>query len=74
MSTNGIRPVKSKSFAETFARLDADCILLQETKAQADQINRALEGIDGYHIYSNCAERKGCRSYAVIPTSAAANR
>jgi exodeoxyribonuclease-3 len=58
-NVNGIRSVQGKGFAETLARLDADCILLQETKAQADQIDKALEGIDGYHIYSNCAERKG---------------
>jgi exodeoxyribonuclease-3 len=58
-NVNGIRSVQGKGFAETLARLDADCILLQETKAQSDQIDKALEGIDGYHIYSNCAERKG---------------
>jgi len=58
-NVNGIRSVQGKGFAETLALLDADCILLQETKAQSDQIDKALEGIDGYHIYSNCAERKG---------------
>ncbi len=58
-NVNGIRAVQGKGFAETLALLDADCILLQETKAQSDQIDKALEGIGGYHIYSNCAERKG---------------
>ena len=58
-NVNGIRAIQNKGFAETIAQLDADCILLQETKAQADQIIKALEDIDGYHIYSNCAERKG---------------
>ncbi|MGR8952686.1 MAG: exodeoxyribonuclease III [Gammaproteobacteria bacterium] len=58
-NVNGIRAVQSKGFADTLAHLDADCILLQETKAQADQIDKALEGIDSYHIYSNCADRKG---------------
>ena len=58
-NVNGIRSVQGKGFAETLAQLDADCILLQETKAQSDQIDKALECIDGYHIYSNCAERKG---------------
>ena len=52
-NVNGIRAVQGKGFAETLALLDADCILLQETKAQSDQIDKALEGIDGYHIYSN---------------------
>jgi exodeoxyribonuclease-3 len=58
-NVNGIRAVLGKGFAETVARLDADCILLQETKAQVDQIDKALAEINGYRIASNCAERKG---------------
>jgi exodeoxyribonuclease-3 len=65
-NVNGIRSVQSKGFAEILERLDADCILLQETKAQADQIDKALEGIDGYHIYSNCAERKGYAGVTIL--------
>ncbi|MBL1264685.1 exodeoxyribonuclease III [Candidatus Methylomicrobium oryzae] len=58
-NVNGIRAVQGKGFAETLARLDADCLLLQETKAQVEQIEKVTADIDGYHIYSNCAERKG---------------
>ena len=65
-NVNGIRSVQGKGFAETLALLDADCILLQETKAQADQIDKALEGIDGYHIYSNSAERKGYSGVTIL--------
>lgn len=65
-NVNGIRAIQNKGFAETIARLDADCILLQETKAQADQITAALEGIDGYRIYSNCAERKGYSGVTIL--------
>ncbi|MGZ4969771.1 MAG: exodeoxyribonuclease III [Methylobacter sp.] len=65
-NVNGVRAVQSKGFAETIALLDADCILLQETKAQADQIDKALEGIDGYRIYSNCAERKGYSGVTIL--------
>jgi exodeoxyribonuclease-3 len=65
-NVNGIRSVQSKGFAETLERLDADFILLQETKAQADQIDKALDGIDGYHIYSNCAERKGYSGVTIL--------
>lgn len=50
---------KAKALPKRSHQFDADCILLQETKAQGDQIDKALEGINGYHIYSNCAERKG---------------
>ncbi len=69
-NVNGIRSVQSKGFAETLAWLDADCILLQETKAQPDQIDKALEGIDGYHIYSNCAERKGYAGVTILSRQA----
>ena len=65
-NVNGVRAVQSKGFAETLALLDADCILLQETKAQVDQIEKALEGIDGYRIYSNCAERKGYSGVTIL--------
>lgn len=65
-NVNGIRAVQSKGFADILTQLDADCILLQETKAQAEQIDKALEGIDGYHIFSNCAERKGYSGVTIL--------
>ncbi|MDD2801049.1 MAG: exodeoxyribonuclease III [Methylobacter sp.] len=69
-NVNGIRAVQGKGFAETLAQLDADCILLQETKAQVDQIDKALEGIDGYHIYSNAADRKGYSGVTILSKQA----
>ena len=65
-NVNGIRAIQSKGFADTLLHLNADCILLQETKAQAEQIDKALENIDGYHIYSNCAERKGYSGVSIL--------
>ncbi|WP_349432605.1 exodeoxyribonuclease III [Methylomarinum sp. Ch1-1] len=65
-NVNGIRAIQKKGFAETIAQLDADCILLQETKAQDDQVFKALDDIDGYHVYSNCAERKGYSGVALL--------
>lgn len=65
-NVNGIRAVQNKGFADILLQLDADCILLQETKAQADQIKKALEGINGYSIYSNCAERKGYSGVTIL--------
>ncbi len=69
-NVNGIRSIQGKGFAETLAQLDADCILLQENKAQVDQVEKALEGIDGYHIYSNCAERKGYSGVTLLSRQA----
>lgn len=65
-NVNGIRAVQKKGFAETMASLDADCVLLQETKAQPEQVATALENIDGYHIFSNSAERKGYSGVALL--------
>jgi len=65
-NVNGIRAVQTKGFSQSLAELDADCILLQETKAQDDQVEKALENIDHYHIYSNSAERKGYSGVALL--------
>ncbi|KXK37133.1 MAG: exodeoxyribonuclease III [Bacteroidetes bacterium OLB9] len=44
---------------------------LQETKAQDDQVQKALEPLSGnYHIYSNSAEKKGYSGVAIISKSA----
>lgn len=65
-NVNGIRAVQDKGFAQTLAQLDADCVLLQETKAQDDQVSKALETIDGYYLYTNSAERKGYSGVAIL--------
>ncbi len=65
-NVNGIRAVQGKGFAATLAQLDADCLLLQETKAQDDQVLQALQAIDHYQIYSNSAERKGYSGVAIL--------
>lgn len=65
-NVNGIRAVIGKGFSDALQRLDADCVLLQETKAQDDQVQTALEGIDGYHVYSNSAGRKGYSGVALL--------
>jgi exodeoxyribonuclease III len=65
-NVNGIRAVQNKGFTDTLAHLDADCIVLQETKAQAEQIDKVLDGIDHYHIYNNCAERKGYSGVTIL--------
>lgn len=65
-NVNGIRAVQGKGFAEILEQLNADCLLLQETKAQDEQVTAALQGIDGYQVYSNSAERKGYSGVAIL--------
>ena len=69
-NVNGIRAVQDKGFAETLARLDADCLLLQETKAQDDQVLKTLEYVDDYQIFCNSAERKGYSGVALLTRQA----
>ena len=65
-NVNGIRAVQGKGFSDTLSQLDADCILLQETKAQEDQVAQALSGFTDYQVYGNSAERKGYSGVAIM--------
>jgi len=65
-NVNGIRAVVGKTFLQQFAQMDADIFCLQETKAQDDQVAEALSGLNGYHIHSNSAEKKGYSGVAII--------
>lgn len=65
-NVNGIRAVMKKDFAESLTAMAADVLCLQETKAQDEQVSTALEGIDGYHIFSNSAQRKGYSGVAIL--------
>jgi len=62
-NVNGLRAIVGKGFADIFARLDADCFCLQETKVQAGQCDLSF---DGYRTYCNYAERKGYSGTAII--------
>lgn len=65
-NVNGIRAVQGKGFSNALSKIDADCIALQETKAQDDQVSQALHGFPDYQIYSNSAERKGYSGVAIM--------
>jgi exodeoxyribonuclease-3 len=65
-NVNGIRAAVSKGFVENISPLNCDAICLQETKAQPDQVETALAGLDGYHIFANSAERKGYSGTAIL--------
>ena len=55
-NVNGIRAILKKNFNEFFQDEKPDILCLQETKAQAEQVDLK---IPGYHQYWNSAEKKG---------------
>jgi exodeoxyribonuclease-3 len=65
-NVNGIRAIAKKTFFTDLELLGTDILCLQETKAQDNQVTEALKPLNGYHIYSNCAERPGYSGTAVI--------
>lgn len=68
-NVNGIRAVVKKDFFKSVEQLKPDIMCLQETKAQDEQVEEALKGLDGYNIYSNSAEKKGYSGTAVLSAS-----
>jgi exodeoxyribonuclease-3 len=65
-NVNGLRAAVKKNFTESMLELDPDVICLQETKAQVDEVEKALETLQGYHVYANSAEKKGYSSTAIL--------
>ena len=63
---NGIRAAVKKGFLESLKELNPDILCIQETKAQDDQVLEALADLEGYHIYSNSAEKKGYAGTAIL--------
>lgn len=65
-NVNGIRAVMKKEFPESLKSLDCDVLCLQETKAQCEQVVEALAGIEGYHLYTHSAVKKGYSGTAIL--------
>ena len=57
-NVNGLRACMKKGFADFFTAEDADLFAIQETKMQEDQLDDSMR-FDGYHMYMNCAAKKG---------------
>ena len=65
-NVNGIRAVANKGFADIVKEMNCDIICLQETKAQDDQVREAVANLEGFHMYTNSAEKKGYSSTAIF--------
>ena len=65
-NVNGIRAVMKKDFPASLQTMNPDVLCLQETKAQDDQVVEALADINGFHIYTNSAVKKGYSGTAIL--------
>lgn len=65
-NVNGIRAVMKKDFMLSLEQMNPDVLCLQETKAQDDQTFEALAEVEGYHIYTNSAVKKGYSGTAIL--------
>ena len=65
-NVNGIRAIVKKDFFESINRLDPDVLCLQETKAQDQEVEKALSQLDSYHNHFNSADKKGYSGTALL--------
>lgn len=59
LNLNGIRSAANKGFVEWAATLGADCMGVQELKAQAADIDGRFDQVAGLKGHFHCAEKKG---------------
>jgi exodeoxyribonuclease-3 len=65
-NVNGIRAIAKKTFFTDLELLSPDILCMQETKAQEIHIVETLGQLNGYHIYSNSANKPGYSGLAVL--------
>lgn len=65
-NVNGIRAIAQKDFFKDIQKINPDILCLQETKAQADEVENVLSEMDQYHRYYNAAQRKGYSGVAIL--------
>lgn len=65
-NVNGLRAIIKKDFEKSVSDLNPDILCLQETKATEAEVRKALEGLRGFHIYVNEAEKKGYSGTALL--------
>lgn len=65
-NVNGIRAIVKKDFFESIKRLDPDILCLQETKAQDQEVEKALSKLKTYHNHFNSADKKGYSGTALL--------
>ena len=65
LNANGIRSAHRKGFFDWLPAQRADCVCIQETKAQTEQLIDKILSPKGYFSYFNDAEKKGYSGVAI---------
>jgi len=65
-NVNGIRSALTKNFLGWLSQQRADVVCLQETKANADQLDMYLFEVAGFKAYFFSAEKKGYSGVAIL--------
>jgi len=65
-NVNGIRAALRKGFIDWLKSADPDVVLIQETKANPDQVDTHLFEEAGYHHYWFSAQKKGYSGVAIL--------
>ncbi|QCE40473.1 exodeoxyribonuclease III [Psychroserpens sp. NJDZ02] len=68
-NVNGIRAMVKKDFFESIATLNPDILCLQETKAQDNEVEKALVSMSGYKQYYNSVDKKGYSGTTILSKS-----
>ena len=65
VNVNGIRAAAKKGFFQWMVRQQADVVCIQETRAQAQQLEDKVFHPRGWHVYFHDAEKKGYSGVAI---------
>ena len=64
-NVNGLRAALRKGLPDFLERLDSDVVLLQEIRALPEQLPKAWQAPEGWHVLWHPAERKGYAGTAI---------
>jgi exodeoxyribonuclease-3 len=65
-NVNGVRAITKKTFLDDVRSMNPDILCLQETKANDQQTEEALQAFDEYFIYTSSAVRPGYSGTAIL--------
>jgi len=65
-NVNGIRALMKKGFLEIIEKINPDILCLQETKAQQEEVTKAMSDFKRFNLYPNSADKKGYSGTALL--------